>query len=375
MQKKKQKWTEAILTYLKSTGSYYCLQSYQLGTCFLSIFVKTDLQSNIQNILTSKIILGSLGLYNKTAIGIRFQIFDTTICFICAHFSHGNANAERRNFEYQRIEREMTFQSENKAPVRPPSVRAPTILAANLIPQQSSELFHISDHDAVIWCGDFNYRIDLPNPESREKFHQRDFLLKYDQLLTGYKDKKVFVSYTEGEILFDPTYKFDVGTNDLDSSQKQRGPAWCDRIMFRTQTFSPAIQQLIYNSNPHLTYSDHQPVYSNFLFKPWKYHPLKIKKYQNQANTDKDTFKYQVVIEPSLIDFGTITFSEQKTANITIENNGQLPSIFNIQTEQQYLAVSPNKGVIYGGKKLKLLFRFKLPNQVKDMIILFIQTY
>lgn len=58
--------------------------------------------------------------------------------------------------------------------------------------KQVTENFLISDHDAVIWCGDFNYRIDLPNPESREKFDKPEFLLKYDQLLTAKKKKKSF---------------------------------------------------------------------------------------------------------------------------------------------------------------------------------------
>lgn len=38
----------------------------------------------------------------------------------------------------------------------------------------------IADHDAVIWLGDFNYRIGLGNPSVRELILQRDYQKLYD---------------------------------------------------------------------------------------------------------------------------------------------------------------------------------------------------
>ena len=45
--------------------------------------------------------------------------------------------------------------------------------------------------------------------------------------------KQVFVGFREGPIHFAPTYKYDAGTHDYDTSEKQRVPSWTDRILYR----------------------------------------------------------------------------------------------------------------------------------------------
>jgi len=51
------------------------------------------------------------------------------------------------------------------------------------------------------------------------------------------EERKVFHDgWHEGPITFLPSYKYDVGTVGLfDSSEKQRAPSWCDRILYRTR--------------------------------------------------------------------------------------------------------------------------------------------
>lgn len=64
-----------------------------------------------------------------------------------------------------------------------------------------------------------------------------DSLLPHDQLARVKKAGKAFQDgWREGPINFLPTYKYDVGSVGLfDSSEKQRPPSWCDRILFRTR--------------------------------------------------------------------------------------------------------------------------------------------
>lgn len=82
-----------------------------------------------------------------------------------------------------------------------------------------------------------------------------------DQLYHEMQCKRVFNHYNEGIIRFRPTYKYDPGTDNWDSSEKNRAPAWCDRVLWKGER----IEQLTYESVMRLQLSDHKPVYAIFL--------------------------------------------------------------------------------------------------------------
>lgn len=62
-------------------------------------------------------------------------------------------------------------------------------------------------------------------------------LLTHDQLHAQMRTRQAFHDgWREGKIDFLPTYKYDVGSVGMfDSSEKRRGPSWCDRILYRTR--------------------------------------------------------------------------------------------------------------------------------------------
>ena len=125
----------------------------------------------------------------------------------------------------------------------------------------------IMDHEVCILNGDLNYRIDVMGRDSvirtiRERNLAR--LLERDQLLISRRRNPGFRlrAFCEAPITFAPTYKYDVGSDQYDSSDKKRSPAWCDRILYR----SPYIKQLSYQRQ-ELRASDHRPVSALFKFK------------------------------------------------------------------------------------------------------------
>lgn len=68
-----------------------------------------------------------------------------------------------------------------------------------------------------------------------------------------------FPHYSEARITFPPTYKYDLGTDTYDTSEKARIPAWCDRVLRKGDN----IRQIHYDAAP-LKFSDHRPVYATF---------------------------------------------------------------------------------------------------------------
>lgn len=123
----------------------------------------------------------------------------------------------------------------------------------------------ILDHDVCFLQGDLNYRIDLrrENVISSLRAGERAYLLEHDQLLKEMRNNPGFRlrTFSEAPIAFEcvalqrifslrassrltlspapacssPTYKYNRGTHDYDTSEKKRVPAWCDRILYRSR--------------------------------------------------------------------------------------------------------------------------------------------
>ena len=89
----------------------------------------------------------------------------------------------------------------------------------------------------------------------------RQSLLRHDQLLRTISEGQAFPDFAEAEISFPPTFKFDKGTRDYDTSHKNRIPAYTDRILFKPN----GVQVIEYDSVQDAVHSDHRPVYASLI--------------------------------------------------------------------------------------------------------------
>lgn len=78
----------------------------------------------------------------------------------------------------------------------------------------------------------------------------------------------VFKNFLEGDVTFAPTYKYDLFSEDYDTSEKCRAPAWTDRILWKRRKQAPdtglpvdwSPGTLVHYGRAELKQSDHRPV-------------------------------------------------------------------------------------------------------------------
>lgn len=216
---------------------YVLLRAEQMTSLLTFLFVKTDKAKYVKQVegATKKTGFGGIA-GNKGAVSIRFEYGATSFCVVNSHLAAGVANVEERRNDFESIYEGITFSRSKK----------------------------ISAHDSIIWLGDMNYRIQLPNEQVRhmldtkpEKYIEK--LLNNDQLTREIAGGYVFPNFNEPTINFRPTYKFNIGSNVYDSGEKARTPSWTDRILYKGSNLQP----LAYNF-AQLTLSDHRPVYAAY---------------------------------------------------------------------------------------------------------------
>lgn len=236
-------WSEELEKVLCRDAPYTLLSSHQLVGVCLFVFARKDLIPHIRDVALDSVKTGLGGATgNKGAVAIRLVIYGTSVCFVCAHFAAGQSQVTERNADYTEISRKVVF----------PMGRS------------------LYSHDYVFWCGDFNYRIDLDKDEVRLLVSQNNMqrLLENDQLMKQKSQDLVFKNCFEGDITFPPTYKYDLFSDDYDTSEKCRAPAWTDRILWRSRkhTIDPegtselAAGKLLHYGRAELKQSDHRPV-------------------------------------------------------------------------------------------------------------------
>ena len=239
---------------------YVLLRSGQLVGAALLIFVKAHMLNRISNVEGSIKKTGMSGIAgNKGAVACRMEIDSTSVCFVTAHLAAGFSNYDERNRDYHTITSGLHFQRDR----------------------------HIEDHEVIVWAGDFNYRVGLSYDAARGLVQQSQTsagakredalgrLYENDQLNIQMVAGNCFDFYREARISFLPTYKYDIGKDEYDSSEKARIPAWTDRILWKVnhrhsvsggggEDLGTQVKLEKYDSVQSIRVSDHRPVYATF---------------------------------------------------------------------------------------------------------------
>ena len=260
---------------IKMLGKQFVpIAMHQLGGIQFALFCRREILSDIENVFVADVTCGIGNVFhNKGAIGAFVKVkarnpsgpkraTSLRMLFVTSHMAAHVKNYKARDSDFWRIITELESQ-------------APDDFLTNVKPtERGSNL--IESMDRVFFCGDLNYRLDLPRemvefqlskldsehtlePEERAREIRLD-LLRHDQLLNTMAEQRAFPGLAEGEIRFQPTFKYDKRSTEFDTSHKQRVPSWTDRILFKPN----GIRVLQYDSVSSATHSDHRPVFGSF---------------------------------------------------------------------------------------------------------------
>ncbi|BFZ60028.1 hypothetical protein YB2330_001050 [Saitoella coloradoensis] len=247
---------QSVKFHMAPENPYTLVHSANLVGLFTCIFVKASESAAVKHLSATTVKTGLGGLHgNKGALVLRFVLDDTSFCFVNCHLAAGQSHTAQRNSHMSEILEQAAL---------PAEVYDPAAISNNFVGGGDGSM--VLDHDCCFINGDLNYRIgglSRENAIDRIKRGDIEKLLEYDQLTVERRKNRALRlrAFVEPPIKFAPTYKYDVGTDNYDSSEKKRVPAWCDRILYRT--VSSKITTLNYDRFT-VRVSDHRPVVGLF---------------------------------------------------------------------------------------------------------------
>ncbi|CAK9194104.1 unnamed protein product [Sphagnum troendelagicum] len=240
-------------------GGNYCLVAAAVMMSLqLFVFAKRSLQQYISGARVDKV--GVRGFSSvmgcqKGAAAVMLQFKGVSFLFITSHFSAHESNFDTRNAQYVRICQSVFARSSSGC-----SCVQPLAVTDELdckMPGVASNL--VEESDVVVWLGDLNYRVELPRSSVHFLInHKLQELWANDQLSRAVQSGQVFRDFEEGPLLFPPTYKYDIGTDNYDTSSKERVPSWTDRILYKVSSIKAELR--CYDAISSVKTSDHRPV-------------------------------------------------------------------------------------------------------------------
>ncbi|KAF0685523.1 hypothetical protein As57867_022536, partial [Aphanomyces stellatus] len=293
-------------------------------------------------------------------VAIRMKLYDSPICFVCAHLAAHTHNVAGRNADFANILTKIEF-------------RESLLDDVNVGYQDPTDhVLTIHNHDFIFWLGDLNYRlVEDANFTVEDCFvhvekRNFDLLLSRDQLNQEREKGNVFQGFEEGPITFAPTYKFQAGTSFYDRrpEKKVRAPAWCDRILWKAQPDTVKLRH--YGAAMELDMSDHKPVGAQFLIKV--NYEVEEKKDAVQREICRELDKWESDNKPkisisdnNLVHFDAVSYMVPQTKSLWIENTGLVVAHFQMAPKLQetalskpWLTVTPTYGMIPPKERFEL---------------------
>ncbi|KAL1260996.1 hypothetical protein QQF64_008823 [Cirrhinus molitorella] len=259
-------WSHLFMNTLAPLG-YIKVSSIRMQGLLLLFFSKLKHVPFIRDIQVTYTRTGLYGYWgNKGGVSIRLSFYGHMLCFLNCHLAAHMNYASQRVDEFEYILNAQTFETKNTP--------------------------RIMDHKVVFWFGDLNFRIEdhgmlfVRNCITSQRYN---LLWPKDQLTMMKQKEATLQKFEEGLLDFQPTYKFDLHSDNYDTSGKKRKPAWCDRILWRVkpksspsedanedsqkqeepnkhlqEEFPLKLSQEYYTSKMEYGISDHKPVIGTF---------------------------------------------------------------------------------------------------------------
>lgn len=350
------------------------------------VFIRDSLLPYVSHTSTSFAACGLMGLVgNKGAVGIRFRLHSDYICFISSHLAAHIPAVQRRNQDVAEIVKRSLFNC-----IPPSTSHLKTIQRMMVDHRAKPGPANLNDSSLVVWAGDLNYRVPMESVVFRKilDMNGTSDLLARDQLNIERTQGRVLLKdYHEAPINFQPTFKYDPGSNHYDTSEKNRTPAWCDRILFKSSDNSAA--SLSYDSVQSILVSDHKPVRSVLTFSVDKIVANSFSDVYAEVMSQLDQFENELIpmtqLQKHQIDTGQLVFRRLVTDTIEILNVGQVVGQFSIIPKpgndslcNPWIRIRPMHGILLPGESREIRFFFYVDSntigdvqseQLEDIVI------